>query len=83
MLTEVGLVHSIAGPDQAAAYGLTARPHHHALCSRCGHITGIPAEDLTAALHQAQRVSSYTLDGGTLTLRGMCPACQDVAPSTT
>lgn len=81
MLTEVGLVHSIAGPDHAAAFALTDRPHHHALCSRCGHITGIPAEDLTAALDQAQRVSSYTLDGGSLTLRGMCPSCRNAAPS--
>ncbi len=75
-LTEVGLLHAIATTGPATCYGLATRPHHHALCVRCGRVAEIPAGLLSGTLDQARRASHYALDDSSVTLRGLCPQCQ-------
>lgn len=78
-LADVGLVHAIAITEQAASYGLATNPHHHALCTQCGQLSQVPAEQLSAALDQARRASRFGLDDSSMMLRGLCPRCLDTA----
>ncbi len=79
-MVEVGALHVLTVGDRAASYGLTVRPHHHAVCTRCAVVIEVPAEQLTTALDHASRGSRFELAGTAgLTLHGLCPACQKVA----
>ncbi len=74
-LADVGLLHAITS-DHVTAYGAATRAHHHAVCTRCGLITEIPAETLNGVLAQARQVSHFGLDDSSVTLRGLCPNCR-------
>jgi Fe2+ or Zn2+ uptake regulation protein len=78
-LVEVGLVHSVALPEQAAFYGLATPTHHHALCPRCARVAPI-ASDLLLA--QIAKHTDLPLAVASLTVIGFCLSCQ-TAPSST
>lgn len=76
-LVEQGVLHALAVEGGVTTYGLAANPHHHAVCTRCGTIIEVPAQQLTAALEHAIEGSSFTLsERAGLTLHGLCPQCQ-------
>ncbi len=76
-LVEQGVLHALTVEGGLSTYGLAERPHHHAVCTRCGTIIEVPANRLSAALEHAIEGSSFTLsDQAGLTLHGLCPDCQ-------
>jgi Fur family ferric uptake transcriptional regulator len=76
-LSANGVLHALSVEGGVTTYGLAEKPHHHAVCSRCGTIIEVPAQQLRSALEHAIEGSSFTLsDQAGLTLHGLCPNCQ-------
>ena len=76
-LVEQGVLHALTVEGGVSTYGLAERPHHHAVCTRCGTIIEVPAQRLSTALEHAIEGSSFTLsEQAGLTLHGLCPDCQ-------
>ena len=72
-----GVLHALAVDGGVTTYGLAGKPHHHAVCTRCGTIIEVPATQLSTALEHAIEGSSFTLsEQAGLTLHGLCPDCQ-------
>ncbi|WP_328402760.1 Fur family transcriptional regulator [Nocardia sp. NBC_00403] len=79
-MVEIGALHVLTVGERAASYGLTVRPHHHAVCTRCAAVIEVPAERLATALDHASRGSRFELAANAgLTLHGLCPACKQAA----
>jgi Fur family transcriptional regulator, ferric uptake regulator len=77
-LVDQGLLHALTLDGGVTTYGLATAPHHHAVCTQCGSIIEVPARQLTSALEHAMAGSSFALsERAGLTLRGLCPQCQD------
>ena len=76
-LVDTGVLHALNVDGGVTTYGLVDKPHHHAVCTRCGTIIEVPAKRLSSALEHAIEGSSFTLsDQAGLTLHGLCPECQ-------
>ena len=77
-LVELGLVHAVP-TAVATTYGLADWAHHHAVCTSCGAIDEIAADELAAALAAAAKASRHHLDPagtrGGLVLYGRCARC--------
>jgi Fur family transcriptional regulator, ferric uptake regulator len=83
-LAEAGILHTLALDDRGITYGIADSPHHHAVCTHCGAMREIPADNLVEVLTGASRSSAFRLtDSGGLTLRGLCPDCQSEISATT
>lgn len=79
-LVDQGVLHALTLDDGVTTYGLATAPHHHAVCTQCGAMIEVPAGQLSSALQHAMAGSSFALsDQAGLTLRGLCPQCQDSA----
>lgn len=80
-LVDQHVLHALAVEGGVTTYGLTATPHHHAVCTECGTIIEVPAQRLSRALEHAIEGSAFTLsEQAGLTLHGLCPACQAKKP---
>ena len=76
-LVDKGVLHALAVEGGVSTYGLTEKPHHHAVCTGCGTMIEVPATRLSTALEHAREGSSFTLsEQAGLTLHGLCPNCQ-------
>ncbi|MCX4094327.1 Fur family transcriptional regulator [Nocardia sp. alder85J] len=81
-LVEANVLHALVVDERITSYGLTDTPHHHAVCTRCGAIDEVPAEQLRTALAAARSGSRFALpETGGLTLHGLCPSCQQIRES--
>jgi Fur family ferric uptake transcriptional regulator len=77
-LVDQGVLHALILDDGVTTYGLATAPHHHAVCTQCGSIIEVPARQLSSALEHAMAGSSFALsERAGLTLRGLCPQCQN------
>ena len=76
-LVDQGVLHALAVEGGVTTYGLTEKPHHHAVCTECATIIEVPAKRLSTALEHAIEGSAFTLsEQAGLTLHGLCPDCQ-------
>jgi Fur family transcriptional regulator, ferric uptake regulator len=76
-LVEKGVLHALFVEGGVTTYGLAEKPHHHAVCTRCGAVIEVPAQRLRSALERASDASAFSLsDSAGLTLHGLCPRCQ-------
>lgn len=77
-LVDQGVLHALTLDGGVATYGMATAPHHHAVCTKCAAISEVPARQLSSALEHAMEGSSFALSElAGLTLRGLCPDCQD------
>jgi Fur family transcriptional regulator, ferric uptake regulator len=58
------------------AYELAGGNHHHLACRLCGAQVELEPEAIEPLLDHLQQRTGYRLDGGHLSFRGLCPACQ-------
>jgi Fe2+ or Zn2+ uptake regulation protein len=70
-LAEHDVVHLLAVAGQPR-YGLADRPHHHAVCVHCGHVTELPPHDLPALSIAPDRFRPAQQGQ---TVLGVCAAC--------
>ncbi|MBM2621861.1 transcriptional repressor [Actinoplanes sp. LDG1-06] len=73
-LAEEDVVH-VLGRQGEARYGMADRPHHHAVCARCGREAEIPAKVIAPALKSAAAATGFTFTAGSITLTGLCESC--------
>jgi Fe2+ or Zn2+ uptake regulation protein len=84
VLRDAGLVREFPGVNGEALFDSSVEPHHHLVCCCCGAVIDVPdafetgssaAESLK---RQAEATSGWQVKAPSLTLRGLCPECQDV-----
>jgi Fur family ferric uptake transcriptional regulator len=76
-LHATGLIHPVALSDRPARWGLSDRPHHHAVCITCSAVSQIDAEPLAPAVQLAATISHHRLEpASSLHILGVCPRCQ-------
>ncbi|MET8979341.1 Fur family transcriptional regulator [Streptomyces sp. NPDC004539] len=74
-LTDAGLTHTMPGPGPAR-YGLTERPHHHAVCRACGAVATLEPERLADVAARIEEVTGIGPDAsGSLFVYGHCAGC--------
>ncbi len=79
-MVEIGVLHALTVGERVTTYGLTHQPHHHAVCTQCGAVIEVPAEQLKTALDHASHGSQFALSSTAgMTLHGLCPQCQHTA----
>jgi Fur family peroxide stress response transcriptional regulator len=76
-LKEAGLVHEISFGDCASRYDRETERHDHAICNGCGKLVDFDLPDAARLMQAAARKSRFQAESVHLTLRGLCPACQD------
>jgi Fur family ferric uptake transcriptional regulator len=74
-LSDPGLAH-VPYDDGVPAYGLSDRPHHHAVCTDCGTVVEIPASAMDHVVSAAQQATGLALADGGVHLSGRRPGCQ-------
>ncbi|MEU4421040.1 transcriptional repressor [Actinoplanes sp. NPDC024001] len=73
-LADEHVVH-VLGRQGEARYGMADRPHHHAVCARCGQEAEIPASVISPALAAAATATGFSFEDGGITLTGLCGGC--------
>lgn len=87
LLVATGLAHVVLSedaPQQERHFvpcGLGDRHHHHIICTACGRSQEITDCRLSALEADVASRSGYQIDRHALTLFGLCPGCQETAPS--
>ena len=75
-LVDMGILHTLIADGGVTKYGWIGTAHHHGVCTVCGAVTELSAEQLNSVLERATEGSSFTLPEGTsLTLKGLCRHC--------
>ncbi|WP_416966888.1 Fur family transcriptional regulator [Streptomyces sp. 4F14] len=76
-LTAAGLTHTMPGPGPTR-YGLTERPHHHAVCRACGSVATLAPERLADVAARIEELTGLRPDAsGSLFVYGHCASCAD------
>ncbi len=82
VLRDAGLVREFTGVNGEALFDSSVELHHHLVCCHCGAVIDVP-DVVEAGLsvaqslkRQAEATSGWHVQAPSLTLRGLCPACQ-------
>lgn len=73
-LAEEHVIHAVEHGGKVR-YGLSDRPHHHAVCARCGQDADLPAQTMRGLLTEAETETGFRFDGQPQSLLGLCPRC--------
>lgn len=75
-LAEDRVVHTLDQRGESR-YGLSDRPHHHAVCTQCGREAQIPAAVVDRLLATAGTEIGFRFGHESITLMGKCVRCPD------
>ncbi len=75
-MIEKGLVQEVKLPASKSVYELIKEPHLHMVCERCRKVEDIVV-GTERIIEEAQKASGYRITDSFITLRGICPACQE------
>ncbi|MBM6817181.1 transcriptional repressor [Olsenella uli] len=76
---EIGRVRINNGADR---FDHRSFPHYHVRCVRCGRVDDVMIGPLGEGIDEAAAVASgYRICGHSLQFDGVCPACQQEAPT--
>lgn len=76
-LSRQGLVSPFLDADGNIAYELSAHPHHHLICRRCGKETKIGDDDLQALYQHLEASTGFRLESSHVTFFGICAECRE------
>jgi len=77
LLKEMGEVLELGFADGSNRYdGNKPYPHPHLICTRCGEIQDLDADDLTEAAERMASESGYRILSHRLDFYGICARCQ-------
>lgn len=80
VLSEIGAVRRVHGPDHCEAFVPAGAAHGHTVvCSRCGRATEFTECDMHTVVAAATRQTGYEITEHFLQLSGVCKACHDGA----
>ena len=80
VLSEIGAVRRVHGPDHCEAFVPAGAAHGHTVvCSRCGHATEFTECDMHEVVDAAARQTGYEITEHFLQLSGVCAACHAAA----
>jgi len=80
VLSEIGAVRRVHGPDHCEAFVPAGAAHGHTVvCSRCGHATEFTECDMHEVVDAAARQTGYEITEHFLQLSGVCGACHAAA----
>lgn len=77
-LVNLGVLHTISHTDQPTSYGFTTAAHHHVVCTRCGAVSEIPAEQLGDLLELVREVTGFHAEDEAITVHSRCRDCRHV-----
>jgi Fur family ferric uptake transcriptional regulator len=76
LLSEIGALRRVHGPDHCEAFVPTGAAHGHTVvCSRCGQVMEFTECDIQAVIDAAARQTGFRITEHFLQLSGECPAC--------
>jgi Fur family peroxide stress response transcriptional regulator len=76
-LKETGLVHEISFGNGASRYDRETERHDHAICTSCGKLVDFDLTVTKELARAAVRKTRFKPESLHLTLRGLCPDCQE------
>ncbi len=81
-LTAAALVRRIEPAGSPARYERRVGDnHHHVVCTRCGAIGDVDCVHGQAPCLAPSTTSGFTVEVAEVTFWGLCPGCQDLAPT--
>ena len=76
VLSEIGALRRVHGPDHCEAFVPAGATHGHTVvCSRCGSVVEFTDCDMHAVVVAAGEQTGYRITEHFLQLSGVCPAC--------
>jgi Fur family peroxide stress response transcriptional regulator len=76
-LKDSGLIHEISFGNGASRYDRETDRHDHAICTRCGRLEDFDLTATAELMRAAARKSKFKPKSIHLTLRGLCPDCNE------
>lgn len=74
-LKEAGLIAEISFGNGASRFDSMTSRHDHAICTKCGKLVDMHLELPETIVNQASEFSGFKPESLELTLRGLCPDC--------
>jgi len=75
-MIDSGIIQEVKLPQTKSVYEIIKEPHLHMVCNVC-----LKVEDIVVGtdkiIDEAQKVSGYKIEDSFITLRGVCPNCQN------
>ncbi len=75
-LVEEGKIGALALDGGPSRYDGSPGPHHHVVCTSCGHATDVPELLAPEARSEIERWTGYAVSHLQLNWYGLCPACR-------
>ncbi len=75
-LVDAGVLRRVVLPDGSSRFELDDEHHDHLQCTRCDALLPIPCVVGAETLNELQVLTGYAIAGHSVTLTGLCPACQ-------
>ena len=76
-LKDAGLILEISFGNGASRYDRETERHDHAICTSCGTLVDFDLTVTSDVVRAALRRTHFKLESIHLTLRGVCPDCQE------
>lgn len=76
-LKSEGLIGEVTFGNDASRYDRNLMRHDHAICNKCGKLVDLDLRIPNALMKEAAELSKFTAKSIELTLRGLCPDCEE------
>jgi Fur family ferric uptake transcriptional regulator/Fur family peroxide stress response transcriptional regulator len=76
-LKEAGHIGEISFGNGASRFDAMTSRHDHAICTKCGKLVDMEIELPAEVVNFAAQFSKFKLESIELTLRGLCPECDE------
>ena len=70
------IIQEVKLPQTKSVYELIKEPHLHMICNVCLKVEDIIIET-DKIVEKAEKISNYKVEDSFITLRGICPSCQN------
>jgi Fur family transcriptional regulator, ferric uptake regulator len=74
-LQELGVITHVHLGHGASTFHIADQPHHHAVCSRCGAVVEVPADELAPLAERLRQEHGFELATQHFALSGRCRDC--------
>ncbi|SFP43580.1 Fur family transcriptional regulator [Hydrogenimonas thermophila] len=75
-MIDSGIIQEVKLPQTKSVYELIKEPHLHMICNICLNVEDIII-GTDKIIEEAEKLSGYKIEDSFMTLRGICPSCQN------